>query len=125
MQTPQPIYQQGVMATKREHSGFTLIELLVVIAVIAILIALLLPAVQQVRARARATQCLNQLKQLGIALHTYESTFGVFPPSFVRQRDGHPAPPANDPTAVLRYRSHWTGFHMLLPFLEQTALYEQ
>ena len=64
----------------RISRGFTLIELLVVIAIIAVLIALLLPAVQAAREAARRAQCVNNLKQIGLAFHNYESTNGCFPP---------------------------------------------
>jgi prepilin-type N-terminal cleavage/methylation domain-containing protein len=94
--------------------GFTLIELLVVIAIIAILVALLLPAVQQAREAARRTQCKNQLRQLALAIHNYESTHGCFPPGQVRM------PSTQQP----RVRG-WSMFVQLLPALEQTSLYNQ
>jgi len=105
------------MYTRMKSRGFTLIELLVVIAIIAILVALLLPAVQQAREAARRTQCKNNLKQLGIALHNYHDTFNCFPPAHIRTQS---AIPANN---VL---TGWRGFSlhsMLLPYIEQTALY--
>ena len=97
---------------ERARRGFTLIELLVVIAIIAILIALLLPAVQQAREAARRTQCKNNLKQLGLAMHNFEGTKGQFP-------TGGQGTVAN--TGVTGWDLHSTFTH-LLPFLEQGTL---
>jgi prepilin-type N-terminal cleavage/methylation domain-containing protein/prepilin-type processing-associated H-X9-DG protein len=96
--------------------GFTLIELLVVIAIIAILIALLLPAVQAAREAARRTQCVNNLKQLGIALHNYEGTYGGFPPAAITGLW-----PANPAVPAAYYR--WGTLAFLTPFLEQTNVF--
>jgi prepilin-type N-terminal cleavage/methylation domain-containing protein len=111
---------------KARRLGFTLIELLVVIAIIAILIALLLPAVQQAREAARRTQCKNNLKQLGIALHNYHDTFTTFPPSAIAMGVG-----AVDyfnggsaTAAIPRYRN-MSGFVLLLPYIEQSTMYNQ
>jgi prepilin-type N-terminal cleavage/methylation domain-containing protein len=96
--------------------GFTLIELLVVIAIIAVLIALLLPAVQQAREAARRTQCKNNLKQIGLALHGYHDTFLRFPPAMVRRSAG-----PNVPTQTHSNGAAWTL--RLTPYLDQSPLY--
>jgi len=98
---------------RRSRRGFTLIELLVVIAIIGVLIALLLPAVQAAREAARRSQCTNNLKQLGIALHNYHDTVGSFPTSFWR------ATP--DYSVIGRWGHSWVT--MTLPFMEQGPVY--
>ena len=66
---------------RKRKNGFTLVELMVVIAIIGVLVGLLVPAVQSAREAARRMSCSNNMKQLGLALHNYESAFGFFPPS--------------------------------------------
>ena len=96
--------------------GFTLVELLVVIAIIGILIGLLLPAVQAAREAARRMQCTNNLKQLGLALHSYHDAYNAFPAARIEVTQ-----------TSKRYTDngdYWAGTFSLLPFMEQTSLYD-
>lgn len=97
--------------------GFTLIELLVVIAIIAVLIALLLPAVQQAREAARRAQCLNNLKQIGLALHNYHDTHSAFPPGWIGV--------ASDRRPLVDGLNGFSWAVMILPQLEQTNIYNR
>ena len=94
----------------RHRTGFTLVELLVVIAIIGVLIALLLPAVQAAREAARRTQCVNHLKQIGLALHNYHDVHLVLPFGKGASYPGHPV------------YARWSAQALFLPFMEQTAL---
>src|SRR5690606_5643888 len=106
--SPKEEFMLSVISRRRQAQGFTLIELLVVIAIIAVLIALLLPAVQQAREAARRTQCKNNLKQLGLALHNYHDVYNSFPMGTQTPLTG---------------ASSWR--FALLPYLDQAVVYNQ
>ncbi len=99
------------MSSRRR--GFTLIELLVVIAIIGVLVALLLPAVQSAREAARRMQCTNNLKQMGLAIHNYESANGVLPPAFVLGKVGGTSLNGNG----------WSAHARILPYVEQNTVF--
>jgi len=110
----------------RQPRGFTLIELLVVIAIIAVLVALLLPAVQQAREAARRSQCANNLKQMGLAFHNFQEVQGFLPQG---ARDAAqatpliPVPPAAAPCCNSTEVRGWSWLYQILPYVEQSTVY--
>lgn len=98
------------VTTMRRRAGFTLIELLVVIAIIGVLIALLLPAVQAAREAARRSQCSNNLKQIGIAVHSYATAMNQFPPGRINSH-------------IAGFGNCWGAYAQMLPQLEQTPIF--
>jgi prepilin-type N-terminal cleavage/methylation domain-containing protein len=104
--------------------GFTLVELLVVIAIIAILIGILLPAVQKVREASAGTKCQNNLKQIGLAILNYESANKQFPPAIVNSGLRTPESGFLPVTPFYIIHNH-SGFTLLLPYIEQEGLYRQ
>jgi len=107
----------------KRRAAFTLIELLVVIMIIGILVALLLPAVQAAREAARRMKCANNLKQIGLALHSYHGAHGSFPPGNINRSAGLCPGAAEPVTSFSRYSGNW--LIAILPYVEQDALYDR
>jgi prepilin-type N-terminal cleavage/methylation domain-containing protein/prepilin-type processing-associated H-X9-DG protein len=106
----------------RKRTAFTLIELLVVIAIIAVLIGLLLPAIQKVREAANRMSCTNNLKQLGLAAHNYQSTFNKLPPGYLGPLNDQ----TTEKTAIADKSTQWVGVLVyLLPYMELNQIYNQ
>jgi prepilin-type N-terminal cleavage/methylation domain-containing protein/prepilin-type processing-associated H-X9-DG protein len=100
----------------RRGRGFTLIELLVVVAIIAVLIGMLMPAIQAAREAARRSQCMNNLKQLGLAMNNYVNSYGALPPVCIDQA-------WNGTTPIPQPHQNWSQHARLLPYMEQRVLY--
>jgi len=107
---------------RRLRIGFTLVELLVVIAIIGVLIALLLPAVQKVREAANRTQCANNLKQIGLAVHNFHDTNGAFPNTGAWWVTGTGYSQSGDPLPLKYQTAGW--MYQIMPFMEQDNLYK-
>src|SRR5436305_9206876 len=118
----QRIRRQGT--NPRHITGFTLIELLVVIAIIAVLVGLLLPAVQKVREAANRMSCSNNLKQMGLAIHNFHDTFGRFPYNRIGKVGPTPQGAGGGP-GIGTAGGNWSWLTYMLPYIEQDNLYKQ